>query len=111
MASYLTNNFSLSMLAGMVPGQQYAITTRTITQDQASEYCETAKPSPAVNSDACGVIYSALLDAEVTRLQGRLKLYPGDYLLVGKYHGPKLVDGMTELPKGGKVIWTLVDIA
>lgn len=101
----ISNAFSLNMLAEM-PAK---ISCDEITATSASEYMRLGAIS-AVGHQSTADVFTAELGVAVPMNRATVALKGGDRLVCGQYRGPRLEEGVTNLPEGASIQWILVSI-
>ena len=79
-----------------------------LTLDEVRARCGGAES--AVGHPDTAAIFSRLLGREVEHARRHVVLAPGDAVIVGQYAGPRLPEGATSLPEGGRFSWFLVTV-
>jgi len=105
MTRYLSNAFSLNML-DLQPGDVQEFTCEAISLAKAEQLVRTAVSVIGHASTAAVVGDQLGLPVETNRVN--VKLSPGDELIVAQYKGPRLEEGVTELPQGAEITYILV---
>lgn len=108
----IVNAFSLSML----PENAGGMTVRVSPPGDAAwarQQVETAatfgiEVESAVGHESTAALFSLDLGRYVEAKRARVTLGPGTILLVGQYSGPRLDEGVTELPPGAVIVWLTV---
>ena len=116
---YICNAFSLGMLpewrlARSSPATHIGI--QPVSAEQAMAYIHEAEADGHVVFSAVGHadtarIFSTLLggrDVPVNRIG--ITLTVSDRYLIGQYLGPRLPEGVTELPPGARIAWLVVSL-
>jgi len=102
---YITNAFSLAMLANL-PRTQLGIelipasTARELARDAVS----------AVGHASTAEIFSEILGLPIKADRRSVRLNRGDSVIVGQYSGPRLPEGATSLPEGAAILWYEVTV-
>ena len=104
MAVYLSNAFSLSMIANL--GHCNLDITSNICNYQ--QMVEDLKPTSIVGHQDTANLFSNLLGIDVTMNRVSVTLEKGDILIVGQYTGPRLPEGTSILPEGASINWMCV---
>lgn len=55
-------------------------------------------------------LFSALLGLQVKANRVSVELSPGEVIVIGQYSGPRLAEGVTELPENATLKWLLVEV-
>jgi len=97
---YLTNAFSLAMLANL-PRTQLGI--ELIPASTARELAKGA--TSTVGHDLTAKIFTEILGIPVQANRCSVRLVRGDSVVVGQYAGPRLPEGATSLPEGSAILW------
>jgi hypothetical protein len=97
---YLSNAFSLSMLDSVYHSVSVTRHPKSIPETAIS----------IVGHQSTADLFSALLNRKVEVNRVSIKLKESDILYVGQYVGPRLEEGVTELPEGATVEWFRVGI-
>jgi len=104
---YVGNAFSLNMVSDedLLARNIVAV---PLTQEAAQADLSAGFVS-IVGHQSTADLFTSLLGVEVQNA-GRVNavLTPQDKLLVGQYSGPRLDEGVTELPAGSSIRWILV---
>ena len=100
----LSNAFSLNMLLERTT----SIAVIELSVARASKLA--AKARSVVGHPDTAAVFATELGVEVPANRESVFLSKGDALLVGQYAGPRLPEGATELPKGARIIWLLVEV-
>jgi len=103
---YLTNAFSLNMLASLNAN----IAVRTIEAQDVRDFNDHDSLESAVGHADTAAVFSTILHFPVPANRITIQAKPGDRLIVGQYCGPRLPEGATTLPQGATITWTLVVI-
>ena len=102
----LLNAVSLNMIEDL---NGTAILTFPIGIDEARKIASQGIESVVGHADTAA-IFSSLLEIEVPFNRTTVLLKKGEEVLVGQYKGPRLPEGVKELPQGATVEWILVRI-
>lgn len=110
---FITNAFSLAMLAGDSLWMDDRLVIRRLADDEAKKLlaiCHEAKYRlvSGVGHADTAKIFSGILGTEVPINRVSVDLSGLDLLLVGQYSGPRLPEGTTELPEGASIRWFTV---
>lgn len=104
----ITNAISLNMFAiGSLPTQ---ISAREISKKVAQAMAKDTPFTSAVGHADTARIISDELGVEVPMNRTTLTLESGR-LLVGQYVGPRLPEGVSQLPDGATIKWVLVEVS
>ena len=102
---YLTNAFSLNMLASVPASIQVDAldveSARALAQDATS----------VVGHQDTAAVFGAELGMPVLFNRVSVALNNGDELVVGQYVGPRLPEGASVLPEGATIKWLKVSIS
>lgn len=107
MAKYLANAISLNMLAaGTMP---CSLHVEELGMQRAAELA--ADAASIVGHAPTAAVFSEQLGLPVSANRATVTLNKGDSVVVGQYTGPRLEEGVTELPAGATIKWLLVKVA
>lgn len=112
MSVYLTNAFSLNMLANA----NAIVTVKELdSADAARAAHKDLNPYGGTLLSIVGhadtaAVFSEQLGYPVAFNRQSVSLNYGDKLLVGQYQGPRLPEGATALPDGASIKWLVVTI-
>mgnify|MGYP003617133033 FL=1 len=106
MAIYLSNAFSLSMIAHL--GHCDLDVTTNICNYQ--QMVEALKPISVVGHEDTANLFSNILCMDVPMNRVSVTLEKGDILIVGQYTGPRLPEGTSILPEGASINWMCVQV-
>ena len=106
MAIYLSNAFSLSMIAHL--GHCDLDVTTNICNYQ--QMVEDLKPTSIVGHQDTANLFSNILCMDVPMNRVSVTLEKGDILIVGQYTGPRLPEGTSILPEGASINWMCVQV-
>ena len=106
MAIYLSNAFSLSMIAHL--GHCDLDVTTNICNYQ--QMVEDLKPTSIVGHQDTANLFSNILGVDVPMNRVSITLNKGDTLIVGQYSGARLPEGTSVLPEGASITWTCVHV-
>lgn len=106
MSIYLSNAFSLSMIANL--GHCKLNVTSNICNYQ--QMVEELNPTSIVGHQDTANLFSNLLEIDVPMNRVSVTLKKGDILIVGQYTGPRLPEGTSVLPEGASINWMCVEI-
>ena len=106
MAIYLSNAFSLSMIAHL--GHCDLDVTTNICNYQ--QMVENLKPTSIVGHQDTANLFSNILCMDVPMNRVSVTLEKGDILIVGQYTGPRLPEGTSILPEGASINWMCVQV-
>ena len=106
MAIYLSNAFSLSMIAHL--GHCDLDVTTNICNYQ--QMVEDLKPISVVGHEDTANLFSNLLGMPIPMNRVSITLNKGDTLIVGQYSGARLPEGTSVLPEGASITWTCVHV-
>lgn len=106
MSIYLSNDFSLSMIANL--GHCKLDITSNICNYQ--QMVEELNPTSIVDHQDTANLFSNLLGIDVPINRVSVTLEKGDILIVGQYTGPRLPEGTSVLPEGASINWMCVEI-
>lgn len=104
MAIYLSNAFSLSMIAHL--GHCDLDVTTNICNYQ--EMVESLEPISIVGHQDTANLFSNILGVDVPMNRVSITLNKGDALIVGQYSGVRLPEGTSVLPEGASITWICV---
>lgn len=110
---FITNAFSLTMLAGDSLWMDDRLVVRRLADDEAKRLLEVCHEAgyrivSGVGHADTANIFSSILGTKVPMNRVSVDLSGLDLLLVGQYSGPRLPEGTTELPKGASIRWFTV---
>jgi len=100
----LLNAFSLNMVE--LP---CSIIASEVSLDEARTLAATDFESAVGHADTAA-IFADQLGVPVPANRTTIALEKGERVLVGQYRGPRLPEGVTTLPEGSSIVWTLVEI-
>ena len=106
MAIYLSNSFSLSMIAHL--GHCDLDVTTNICNYQ--QMVEDLKPISVVGHEDTANLFSNLLGMPIPMNRVSITLNKGDVLIVGQYTGPRLPEGTSVLPEGASINWMCINV-
>ena len=106
MAVYLSNAFSLSMIAHL--GHCDLDVTTNICNYQ--QMVEDLKPTSIVGHQDTANLFSNILCMDVPMNRVSVTLEKGDILIVGQYTGPRLPEGTSILPEGASINWMCINV-
>ena len=106
MAIYLSNAFSLSMIAHL--GHCDLDVTTNICNYQ--QMVEDLKPTSIVGHQDTANLFSNILCMDVPMNRVSVTLEKGDILIVGQYTGPRLPEGTSILPEGASINWMCINV-
>ena len=99
---YLGNAFALSMV-----DENCTIEVRTLSVREVQELLEEGFTS-IVGHYSTSLLYSNLLGRDIPMNRSTLMLKKEDTLIVGQYVGPRLEEGVIDLPEDSAIIWKIV---
>ena len=99
----IVNAFSVNMLA-----RGAIVQFRPVSIETARKLAKGAVS--AVGHVDTAAVYSSELGIPVPYNRVTVSAQPGDALLIGQYHGPRLPEGATTLPEGASVEWWLAEV-
>lgn len=103
---YLANAFSLNMLP--TPHLPCYLKVQRLTVEQVLELLPTAKS--VVGHVQTAALFSEALGQEIQCRRETVALLVGDRVVVGQYRGPRLPEGVMELPQGAAIEWQSVEV-
>jgi hypothetical protein len=103
--TYLANAFALSMV-----DENCTIEVHTLSVDEVKELLDNGFTS-IVGHVSTTQLYGNLLGREIPMNRTTLKLQTEDTLVVGQYIGPRLEEGVIDLPENSSIIWKTVRYA
>ena len=106
MAIYLSNAFSLSMIAHL--GHCDLDVNTNICNYQ--QMVEDLKPTSIVGHQDTANLFSNILCMDVPMNRVSVTLEKGDILIVGQYTGPRLPEGTSILPEGASINWMCINV-
>lgn len=109
MATYLSNAFSLSMLANLPASEPIALQAQRVDLGAARALLASGSMSVVGHADTAQIL-SDLLGMRVPCNRVPISLAPGDTLVVAQYSGPRLPEGATTLPDGATFDWWTVRV-
>lgn len=101
---YLGNAFALSMV-----GENCVIEVNTLSEDEVLEKLKNGFTS-IVGHLSTSLLYGNLLGIEIPMNRTTLMLKKDDILIVGQYVGPRLEEGVIDLPENSTIIWKMVSL-
>lgn len=104
MVGFLTNAFSLNMLASLPA----SVRAEEVSREDAAALA--AKATSAVGHADTAAVFSSVLGVPVPANRATVSLAKGDRVLVGQYRGPRLPEGATTLPEGATIQWVVVTV-
>lgn len=110
--NYVGNAFSFNMVPD-ASLSRYAVKAEPMTLEGAQKVLRRWDAgdgfTSVVGHQSTADLFTALLDRPI-ECAGRVsvQLGRGDYMVVGQYSGPRLEEGVTELPEGASIRWLLV---
>jgi len=104
----ISNVFTMKMIMGVLQEGQKILKTEIVSTEAASSFALTAESSVG-HADAANTI-SAVLGVPVSANRREDVLSSGDQVLVAQYDGPRLPEGVTELPQGARYTFILVTV-
>ena len=104
--TFILNAFSVNMIADFPS----AVMFREISVSEAAEIAAQGLESSVGHADTAAV-FTTELGIEVPANRTTVRLFRGDWALVGQYSGPRLPEGTTELPEGAKIRWLIATVA
>ena len=102
---YLTNAFSLNMLAA----PEALISVVGISLDEARDQLGSEFTNAVGHADTAAV-FAEQLGIPVDAARVSVSLEKGDELIVGQYRGPRLPEGCKTLPAGATIQWLRVTL-
>lgn len=102
---YLTNAFALSMLPAGI--YQHTIRMDRVGGDRLKEILGRGFVSAIGHADTAAIL-TGLLGVPVEQNRVNIVLANGDELVVAQYNGPRLQEGIKELPAGSEFTFWLV---
>lgn len=111
---FITNAFSLAMLAGDSLWMDYRLVVRRLADDEAKRLLQVCAEAgyrlvSGVGHADTARVFSDLLGTEVPMNRVNIDLCGLDLLLVGQYSGPRLPEGTTVLPEGATIKWFTIE--
>ena len=103
---YILNAFSANMLVGGFPA---SVKFTEITAAKAA--IKALGALSAVGHGDTAALFSKVLGIAVQPNRATVRLYQGDTAILGQYVGPRLPEGVTELPEGAKITRLLVEVS
>ena len=111
MKNYISNAFSMNMIA--TEESEFDLLVETIDKhDMTSfltDFLETA--SFCIGNQATCDLFQVVTGFECVANRSDIQLNIGDSILVFQYNGPRLEQGLTKIPEGGKIRMYLVTMA
>jgi hypothetical protein len=114
MKNYISNAFSMNMIA--TEESEFDLLVETIDRHCTTsffsflkDFLETA--SFCIGNQATCDLFQVVTGVECVANRSDIQLNIGDSILVFQYNGPRLEQGLTEIPEGGKVRMYLVTMA
>lgn len=101
----LLNAFSLNMI--QTPG---TFTVMEIDTPDAAELLEGYGLESVVGHASTAAVFGRVLGMEVPCNRATVLLERDETAMVGQYVGPRLEEGVTELPEGADIKWMLVHV-
>ena len=102
----VTNAFSLNMLDSL----SSTIKTIELEKEAVKETLKVNAWRSVVGHEDTAAVFSSELGVEIPFNRESVSLQQGDVILVGQYIGPRLNEGVTQLPEGATIKWILVSI-
>jgi len=106
MTRHITSAFSMKM----VPFTECTILVREVPLDEATVWVRKAPFHSGVGHASTAVLMSSALGVDIPFNRADTKMEKGDELLIYQYTGPRLEEGVTELPTGASATWLRVDV-
>lgn len=103
---YVANAFSLGMLAEFPASLRIVQLSRA----EAQYKLRTNNWRSIVGHESTAALFSADLGVTMGSVRETFRMGSTDQLLVGQYIGPRLAEGVTELPSGATIEWRLVTL-
>jgi hypothetical protein len=113
MAYYLSNAFSVSMLADVSQFWTIKVEFVEFSPENAYNWARSSRPESFVGHQDTANLLTRMLNGSgytVKCNRGSLALKEGDELLVAQYIGARLSEGATELPEGAQIKWVMVSV-
>ena len=107
--NYLANALSLGMLDCLINGPVKLECTQ-LSWHAAEEWAGIHTWESIVGHADTALLFTSMLGHDVQARRVSTSLVPGDTVLVGQYHGPRLPEGATSLPEGANIRWILVEV-
>lgn len=104
---YVSNAFSLNMLD---TSDDVTITVKSMSPAEVAVFLHFNKWESAWGHPSSAPLYGNIIGVEIPINRTSLSLEKGDVLVVGQYKGPRLEEGVTELPEGAKFETLKVEI-
>ena len=104
---YLLNAFSPNMLLDFPT----AVVFREISVQTVREYAQLEGLESAVGHPDTAAVFSTVLGIEVPANRITVRLFAGEFAIVGQYVGPRLPEGATELPDNAEIRWLIATVA
>ncbi len=111
---YVCSAFSGNMMSKEIDDAGIAI--RRLTEGEVRPFldaqvdCYHRRVVPAVGNKALCPLIEKILGRPDLHSSTQIMLEEGDKCLVAHYDGPKIPEGATEVPEGGKITWMLYTI-
>lgn len=111
---YLTNAFSVNMLpsSSITSFGDFQINFREVSLEVAKNILTEEEWISAVGHQSTADLLSVLFGIEIipNRISVEMRRKSLDFLLMAQYSGPRLQEGVTELPEGAKIRFWIVDL-
>lgn len=101
MAVYLNNSFSL----GMLVDADANLEIREMSVSEAALWAADPGVKSVVGHANTAALYAKILGVPVAMNRASVKLEVRDQMVIGQYTGPRLAEGVVELPEGATIRW------
>lgn len=110
MTAFLSNTFSFNMVGDELSAS-FDLLVTPVDEDAVRAFLlEEVDVVVSMPNAATAALFSELVGFPTLPERNDINLKVGDSIVVFQYNGPRLVDGMRSLPKGGRARFFLVDV-
>lgn len=111
MKSYISNAFSMNMISDELDDFDL-IVTAVDRSDLEHDYADFMKNALfCISNQATCDLFTAVTGFKAVANRADINLDIGDTILVFQYNGPRLKEGLTKIPEGGKLRMFLVEVS
>ncbi|RMD65143.1 MAG: DUF1874 domain-containing protein [Planctomycetota bacterium] len=103
----LGNAFALSMVTGF---DACNLNIKKVTVQEVRSLLSNGFES-VVGHQSTADLFTSMLDIDVNMNRVSVSLDTDTLLIVGQYSGPRLPEGVTQLPEGASITWYTVQVA
>lgn len=106
--SFISNAFSFNMLAESAVNQPFDMLCTPMTP--AEFFSEHPNPFISMSNKATCDLFNLNSDRKIAPDRNNVSMNFGDVILVMQYNGPRLEEGLQDLPSGGTLNFYMVEL-